>query len=572
MKKIQYIASMFLLLLGTVSCEDFIDNPPEDQISVNDFFKTSNDIENYVKKYYSQFPSHGSANLPISEDNSDNLIVATPNAVLDGARATRNGQWTNEWSNIRSINILFDNLDNVEDELSSYAQYLGEAHFFRAWFYYNMLQSYGDLPIYDRQLFPGDEALVDPRAPRTEVADFILSDLDNAIMHLGLLSTVGNSRLNRETALAFKSQVALFEGTWQKYHAGTEFGTPGTDPAKYFQQAVDAAEELINGDYTAGIYTTGNPESDYYTLFGLDNMSAIDEVLFYRIASTSEQLGHELQFYTTRRTRNMAITWSLVSSYLGKDGQPYDYMGLASGTKGNAFLTQIAADCDPRLHATVWIPGDLRVASAGQLFDKPFLDGGSEELCATGFQLKKFSNPYSPAAGADFGGLSQTGRIYFRYAEVLLNYAEAKYELDGTVAFEELNLLRSRAGMPDFEVIPQGNYGDNLLDYGYDIDDALYAIRNERRVELALEGHRVDDYRRWAAHGLIKGQRPLGYPFDPSEFPSLTVNVNEDGLVDYFQPEMPDGYGFREDQDYLLSIPRDELTLNPNLEQNPNWN
>ncbi|WP_186757114.1 RagB/SusD family nutrient uptake outer membrane protein [Echinicola salinicaeni] len=572
MKKIQYIASMFLLMLGTVSCEDFIDNPPEDQIAVNDFFKTSSDIENYVKKYYAQFPSHGSANLPFSENNSDNLIVATPNAVLDGARATRNGQWTGEWSNIRSINILFDNLENVEDDLSSYQQFLGEAHFFRAWFYYNMLQSYGDLPIYDHQLFPGDEALMDPRAPRTEVADFILSDIDNAIQYLDLREQVGNSRLNKETALAFKSQVALFEGTWQKYHAGTDFGTSGADPSKYLQQAVDAAEELINGDYTVGVYNTGSPESDYYSLFGMDNMSGLDEVLFYRIASTADQLGHELQFYTTRRTRNMAITWSLVNSYLGKDGQPYDYMGLAVNTKGNAFLNQIAEDCDPRLHSTVWVPGDLRVASAGQLFSKPFLDGGSEELCATGFQVKKFSNPFSSAAGADFGGYSQTGRIYFRYAEVLLNYAEAKYELDGTVAFEQLNLLRQRVGMPDFEVIPQAAYGESLLDYGYEIDDALYAIRNERRVELALEGQRIDDYRRWAAHALFVGKRPLGYPFEQSDFPGFAVKVNDDGLVDYFQDAMPDGYGFRPDQDYLLSIPRDELTLNPNLEQNPNWN
>ncbi|WP_200975050.1 RagB/SusD family nutrient uptake outer membrane protein [Echinicola sp. 20G] len=571
MKKIQYIAGMLLLSLGMVSCEDFIDNPPEDQIAVNDFFRTSNDIENYVKKYYTEFPTHGSANQPISENNSDNLVVNTPNAVLHGTRAPRNGQWTSEWADIRSINILFDNLDNIEDDLSSYSQFLGEAYYFRAYFYFRMLEDYGDLPIYDHQLFPGDEALLDPRSPRTAVADFILADLDNAIQYLGTRSSVGNSRLNRETALAFKSQIALFEGSWQKYHAGTEFATSGADPNKYFQQSVEAAEELMNGDYTIGLYNTGNPESDYYTLFGLDNMSNVNEVLFYRIASTAEQLGHELQFYTTRRTRDMAITWSLVSSYLAKDGQPYDYMGLAESAKGNNFLTQIANDCDPRLHATVWTPGDLRVASAGQIFDKPFIDGGSEESCVTGFQVKKFSNPYSSGAGADFGGYSQTGRIYFRYAEVLLNYAEALYELNGTIAIDELNMIRSRAGMPEFTVIPQSAYGDNLLDYGYAIDDALYAIRNERRVELALEGQRINDYRRWAAHELFQGQRPLGYPFDQSEFPNFTAKVNQDGLLDYFQTEMPNGYGFRDGQDYLISIPSDEIVLNPNLEQNPNW-
>lgn len=571
MKKLHYILALGILLFGTMGCEEFIDNPPEDQISVNEYFRTSNDIENYVKKYYTSFPSHGSANLPISEDNSDNLIVATPNAVINGTRSPRNGQWTNEWANIRSVNILFDNLDNVQDEISSYSQFLGEAHFFRAWFYYDLYKDYGDLPIYDHQLFPGDEALLDPRSPRTDVADFIISELDKAFQYLGTRQQVGNSRLNKETALAFKAQVALYEGSWQKYHAGTPFGTNGADPNKYFQLVVSAAEELMNGPYTAGLMSTGNPETDYYNLFGLDNLSNVNEVLFYRIASTSEQLGHELQFYTTRRTRNMSLTWSLITSYLGKDGKPYDYMGLAKSASGNAFLSKLAEDLDPRFHATVWTPGDLRVGSSGQVFDKPFLNGGSEELCATGFQVKKYSNPFSSGAGADFGGYSQTGRIYFRYAEVLLNYAEAKYELNQEIALSELNMIRNRAGMPDFEVIPQADYGDQLLDYGYAIDDALYAIRNERRVELALEGQRIDDYRRWAAHALFKGQRPFGYPFDQSEFPTLSAKVNADGLMDYFQTQMPNGYGFKENRDYLLSIPSDELALNPNLTQNPNW-
>jgi len=160
MKNILYILGLVIVFSTTLSCEDFIDNPPEDQISVNDYFKTSNDIENYVKKYYAVFPIHGSALLPISENNSDNLIQRVPNSVLNGTRAPSNGQWINDWDDIRSINILFDNLVNITDELSSYQQYLGEAHFFRAWFYYNLLRTYGDLPIYDTQLLPDDERLL----------------------------------------------------------------------------------------------------------------------------------------------------------------------------------------------------------------------------------------------------------------------------------------------------------------------------------------------------------------------------------------------------------------------------
>src|SRR5690606_32752422 len=133
---------------------------------------------------------------------------------------------------------------------------------------------------------------------------------------------------------------------------------------------------------------------------------------------------------------------------------------------------------------------------------------------------------------------------------------------------DALNLLRHRAGMPDFTVINQ-MADPNREDYGYPIADALYEIRRERRVELALEGYRADDYKRWAAHALFQGKRPLGYPFQPTDFPGLpTPQLNEDGLIDYFRDQIPSGFGFRENQDYLNPIPQDELTNNPNLVQN----
>ena len=114
----------------------------------------------------------------------------------------------------------------------------------------------------------------------------------------------------------------------------------------------------------------------------------------------------------------------------------------------------------------------------------------------------------------------ETAYIYFRYGEVLLNYAEAKCELDNSVAYTQLNLLRARAGMPDFTVNPQSS-DLNPADYGYSISDELYEIRRERRVELAFEGLRNEDYRRWAAHSLFKGKRPKGYPFTTARISKL---------------------------------------------------
>ncbi len=561
---------IFLISFAFISCERFIDRPPLNQISSDNYWLTTQDLENYVVKYYASFPSHGtwSAGFGYPAINADNMIVGTPNTVLIGERGTTTGRWVTDWANIRSVNIFFDNYQRCRDDFELYKHTLGEAHFFRAWFYFSLVKKYGDVPLYQTELEMGSDELMKPKDSRTAVIDAILTDLDKAIEYLKGRDEVGNNRLNIETALAFKSRVALYEGSWQKYHSGTPFGTAGADPMVYFRACVDASERLINGSYSKGIYSTGDAGKDYYTLFGMDDMSDINEVLFYRAYNISDGVRNDVQYTTTSATNQMGVTWELVSSYLGKNGLPYPYKTLSGSTKGNAFLTKIAEETDPRLHASVWVPGDLRWGNPEVRFIKPNIDQLDLSLNPTGFQLKKASNPY--AAGNLGGGSSETGYILFRYAEVLLNYAEALYELNGTIALDALNLLRNRVGMPDFKAISQQE-DESRVDYGYAVSDVLYEIRRERRVELALEGYRFDDIRRWAAHRLVKGQRPKGYPFKKEEFPSYNPPLDEDGLIDYFKGRLPNGYGFRENQDYLDPIPLDELTLNPNLTQNPGW-
>jgi len=564
-----YIIAFAIPLLFS-SCESFIDLQPLDKISTNDYWKTPLDLQNYMSQFY---PALGSpAGGKIYEDiNSDNMLSTSPSLIMNGERILQTGNWKNEWSNIRNINIFFDNYQKVKSDINAYSQFLGEAHFFRAWFYFGLLKKYGDLPWYSKALEIDSEELMRPRDPRTLIVDSILVDLDKAFLYLGDRAITGNSRINKEAALAFKTRVALYEGTWQKYHANTQFGTPGANPNKYFQACVNAAEELMKGNYKVGIYNTGNPSQDYYQLFGFDNMSGIDEVLLYRAFNTAEALANETQYFLIKAPNGVCATWELVSSYLGKDGLPYDYLKLSKTDKGNAFLSKIADDCDPRLKSTIWIPGDLMAAVFEHItYSYPRLNGGALDLVQTGFQIKKSSNPNSPAAGNMSEGNSETGYIYFRYGEVLLNYAEAKYELDNTVAFQQLNLLRKRVGMPDF-VVNKQSLDLNPVNYGYPVSDALYEIRRERRVELALEGFREMDYMRWAASSIFKGKRLKGYPFKQDEFPTFHPSLDQNGLIDYQVTQLSNGYQFRENQDYLYSIPQDEITLNPNLSQNPGW-
>lgn len=111
----------------------------------------------------------------------------------------------------------------------------------------------------------------------------------------------------------------------------------------------------MKGDYKVGIYNTGNPDEDYYKLFGFDNMSDVNEVLLYRAFNAAEGAGNSTQGFITYNSNSKGITWELVSSYLGKNGKPYDYLNTAAANKGNVFLTKIAEDCDVRLKSTVWI-------------------------------------------------------------------------------------------------------------------------------------------------------------------------------------------------------------------------
>ena len=561
---------LFIFLLGAFcSCEDFIDLQPMDQVTMDEYWTTSTELEYYTRQFYPAFCGQ-SQMLDLASDNDD-MINGSPSVIMDGTRSKTTGSWTGEWTNIRNVNIFFANYRKCESGYDAYKQYLGEAYFFRAWFYFDLLKKYGDVPWYSEVIeLDNQEALMRPRDSRVLIADSILADLDHAITHLNLRKDVGNNRINKEAALAFKTRVALYEGSWQKYHANSIFGTSGVDPNKYFKACVDAAEELINGDYMVGLYSTGNPEEDYYKLFGFDDMSNINEVLLYKAFNADEGFGNKTQSFVTYNSESRGITWDLVSSYLGRDGRPYDYLDVAKENKGNNFLTKIAVECDPRLKSTIWIPGDLMSVDQEAYFSGPTIDGGALQLCPTGFQIKKTANPESPAAGKSWETQSETGLILLRYAEVLLNYAEAKYELDGVVADDALNLLRQRVGMPDFKVHSQSS-DKNRLEYGYSISDELYEIRRERRVELALEGLRDDDYMRWAACALFKNKRPKGYPVDLAQYPDFASKVDENGLLDYFKDVMPDGYQFRENQDYLYSIPQDELTLNPNLKQNPGW-
>jgi len=583
MKRLIYLG---IAALGLSACTKMLDVPPVDQISNDQYWKTASDLDAYVLQFYTTFPTfrnqsgyHGT----IGQDaysGSDHQIQNIPVALMNGTRTATasGGRWN--WASIRAVNIFFENYEKVKDAPANIAHYAGEAHFFKAWFYFDKVKYFGDVPWYTNSMQLNDEHLYDPRTPRTQVMDSILWHLDQAISKLKLLKDVpgGNNRLSKETALIFKSRVALFEGSWQKYHAGTPFGTSGASANKYFQAAVDAVTELMTpGKYKVGITNTGKPASDYNSLFSSTNLSSNTEVtLWCKFDKTQSTFSHNFQQFITSATNGLSSTRELVWNYLKKDGTPYDYDVLANTVKGAAYLSQIGTDCDPRLSQVIWIPGQtMWDNSAGKvLFAKPSLEKSGENKNYTGFQLNKGVDPKDPTAGAalGFSTACETGAVIFRYAEALLNYAEAQAELGNAVDYaSSLNKLRARAGLPNFTVQADANRS-KYADFGYTLSNELFEIRRERAVELSCEGFRSDDWRRWRGHSLFKGKRPSGFPYLASEYAAgLSVPTNAQGFVDPFKTSLTTGYSFKENRDYLDNIPTNEITLNPKLTQNPGW-
>jgi len=575
MKKIFYI---LILLSGSLlySCqEDFLDRSPLDQISDPEFWNSQSDLELFLNSFYDEFegwPASGGGKAPTKDEGTDlaleglNAFGGTFSQRMDGVLNVpgSGGGWN--WGNIRNINYFLANVDRVAEGGTMRDHYIGEGHFFRAWFYYDMFKDFGALPIITVPVTAEDEdILYSGRANRTEVFDFILSDIDMAISKMNYsdqLATPG-TRLSKDIALLFKARAALFAGTWEKYHQGSVFAGQ-TDGSGYIQQAADAAKQIMDdGNFSL---VTGDTSSVYFELFNQVDYSGNPEVIFYQHFDRVNGDSFSNQLWNW--PNGYGYTYDASRFYLSHDGMP---ISASPDFVGDETLDVLEVNRDPRLAQTFMVPGDIRrIQGADTLFyDTPDVDNSG-----TGIESQKFRHiVVDPSVGINNGNVDY---IFMRYAEALLIYAEAKAEL-GTLTQADvdmsINQLRDRVGMPHLilnDITPDPDWPD----YGYMLPDYLNEIRRERVVELFAEGFRFDDLMRWRAHEYWVGERFVG-TFATTELQALSnVPINVDGFFDPFQNRLSGtngGYGFDPERDYLIPLPTNELTLNPNLDQNPNW-
>ena len=574
---------------------------PKTQISDAQFFNTASDLQVFCNSFYQQLPSFaansgagsfsvdvpgigsnsGVVNVGIYgvDDNSDNMVTGSYNTFLNGQSTlppSGAGWATGNWSTIRNTNYFLANYTRVKDLRVNVAPYVGEAYFFKAWFYYDKLRVFGAVPWLSTPTTISDTAqLFSSRLPRNVIADSINRCLDSAIANLPVKSRALANRVYKEFAQAFRARVCLYEGTWEKYHQGDPFGVAGNNGAKYLQMAADTAQAIINSGVFALDSAAGSPTA-YFNLFNRSDYTSSKEVMLWRKYDGSQGIYNFWSAYIASGP-NRGITKGLVDAYLCIDGKP---IGASSLYKGDDSLSWVITNRDPRLKQTIYTPGAIQYTNnpGVVLWTIPPFTGSGSTFCPTGYQLDKGHSTDIALNNAGAPGSTQ-GLIYMRYAEVLLILAESKAEL-GTITQADINAtvnkLRTRAGMPAAAAL---NIASITTDPNWDfpsLSPVINEIRRERRVELACEGYRFDDIMRWAAAGTyFVNWKPKGAKWNQwNTLFSAAVNAkfkrDANGYIEPFQTTLPTGYKFNVGRDYLEPIPQDQLLI-AGYTQNPGW-
>jgi hypothetical protein len=578
-----YLVIFGILLLWSCT-KDFLDREPLDKLPAKYFFKTASDLKLFANRFYQFLPAHSGygGGTFWFEKNSDNLVSGSIDLRLSGTRTipSTGGGW--DWSEIRQANYFLEHCYSADDDPVNIPVYIAEVKFFKALLYFDKLKTFGDVPWINKAMDTESPELYALRDKRNVVVDSIISQLDYAIANLKPMVEAEPFRLNREAAIIMKARIALYEGTWEKYHAGTPFGVTGLDGTKFIQMAADAADQLMqSGSFS--LYK-GPAGTEYWSLFNKLDYTGNPEVILWKTYDVGLGVYHHVSSYLSGAAGDIGIARSLIDSYLCTDGKP---VSVSPQFMGYDSLEAEVRNRDPRLGQSIFMKGyDQTINSPGGSADikfiKPTIDLTGQFRATTGYCIYKGVNPEYTQHLSSGGTM---GSIILRYTEALLIFAEAKAEL-GTITQNDIditiNVIRDRVGMVHLDM--NNITADPNWDYT-SLSPVINEIRRERRVEMAFENMRWDDLARWRAHHLITGKRPGGIKyvgsnlegtyFDYLGAPTIVLGenlyVDANGFIDPYQTALPGGFGFDPGRDYLSPVPSDEITLNSNLTQNPGW-
>lgn len=582
MKK-KNILMLIASCLCAIACN--LDKEPLSQLSPDSFFSSASELESFSNNFYLDLPG-----TSVYGEESDMLIKDGLTDEMRGGRTipASGGGWS--FTSLRDYNTLLEYSSHCADETVR-NKYNAVARFFRAYFYFEMVKRFGDVPWYDHQMGSTDPDLYKPRDSRDLVMTHVIEDLDYASEHLSAKHDL--YRVTKWTALALKSRACLFEGTFRKYH-GVIF--PEHDWQYYLQEAASAADEFMQ---TSGysIYTGSGVDNSYRDLFASEN--AIDtEIILARDYDLGLGILHNATYYTLGNYGNPSMTRKMACTYLMADGSRFTDK---SGWRTMAFVDETQGR-DPRMAQSIRTPGYKRIDS-----DKKEAPNFNNTI--TGYQPTKYM--LGVKAEADLFGKSFNDLPLFRTAEVYLNYAEARAEL-GLLTQGDLDRsikhLRDRVNMPNLDLAEANAHPDPYLESaetGYPNvsgKDAgvILEIRRERSVELFDENFRYYDLIRWKngqafTHPYLGIYIPAPGMYDldgdgsadvcffegtpPATLPAgaIACKINEkvfftEGDHGYVLTNKNSPGLWNEERDYFYPIPINERSLTHGaLTQNPGW-
>jgi len=589
---------MFCVLLLFSCNKDFLNKYPQTSISPEEFFKTEQDLKLYIDgllNLKSKWAYQG-------EQGTDNL--ATTGAVelktiLSGSPSseTLTGGWS--WGRLRDVNYFLDNVGQAQVDSKVRDHYVGLARMYRAMFYYDKVRRFSDVPWYSTSLNTSDEeALYKSRDPRSLVVDSVMADLDFA--YKNVRENVSTGTPGKWSVATLYARLALEEGSWRKYHSELELQSSSD---QFFQIAQSVSKDIMDTGLFS-IYNTGNAEEDYKTLFSSLDLVGNPEIILPHIFDA--EIGHSLELYTIFSDYEQSPSRELMQTYLMRDGSRFTKIdGYAEKTYVEEFENR-----DFRLKSSFAYPGWKNRGD-----EKPYIQRLNKNF--TGYhQIKGYDNsPDSDIQNSiDFPA--------YRFAEVLLIYAEASAELGSinqSIVDQTINVLRNRAGVAALDMAWANTNPDPFLLERYpevtgDNVGMMLEVRRERRVELAFEDFRYNDLMRWGAEQLLLNA-PTGMYFPGLGQYDLTgdgvvdieliskdrdipieeekeSNTLGDKLIYYRVSTIEDGSGtvylengedggvtitenkprnFVVPQYYYRPIPETQIVLNPNLEQIFGW-
>ncbi|GLR18891.1 RagB/SusD family nutrient uptake outer membrane protein [Portibacter lacus] len=591
MKQIYKILFIVTLISFTSCSDDFLNLVPQDELSEATTFSTYNNVKLYAWSFYDFFETYARSTGGIHATEPQADLIQNGGSTVGPAYSWSNlnvpatsATWNNTYANIRVVNIMLDNIVNSDMTEEEIAHWRGVGLFFRAHEYFKLLKLYGGVPWLETTLKDTDlEKLYGPRDSRDVVAGNMLRDL------LEATETVkeegdGPNTINKNVVKAFISRFGLFEGTWRKYH---NLG----DQEKYLDASIKASRELMDK------YPTIHP--NYDQVYNSEDLGNKDGIILYK-HFVVDILTHWNSTNTRSTNNKYDITRKGIDKFLCKDGLTVHNSPLFEGDKDPYAEFR---NRDTRL--LVMTPPPYKIIGNGSVDTWTFTEDPADQEYFPVLKSITGGFPYKELPDANWSGRAtgevpnfdllaptQTGNGYrlwkiyndlnprvssadindfpiFRIGEVMLNYAEATWEMgtfNQAIADETINKLRARGEVAPMDV--------NSIDAAFDptrdpsVDPVLFEIRRERAIELMADGFRREDLRRWKKMDYAT-EVQLGRWIKQADY-TKTIPIQNDAAEGYVQLIPGQAPPFPE-HSYLFPLPSDEIVLNPQLTQNTGW-